>query len=361
VKGWGFECLPCEWCVYQHQSATGTVIFAIYVDDFISATSSPEENEAFKAQLSLKWEISALGPAKFALGIAITCNTSLHTVTISQGALIDCIVEKFRLFDAHPVDTPMVAGLQLRRPDKSQPIDGELAAWLKRTPYRSLVGTLMYVAVGTRPDIAYAVGRLASYLDDFRPEHWEAALRVVRYLKGTRNLSLVLGGINGIQLSGFSDSDYANCMDTSRSISGYCFNLGLGVVSWCSRKQRIVADSSCYAEYIALHEASHELTFLRQLLAGLEFGTAGPTPLHCDNHTASILTEDHVWHPRVKHIRVKYHHVRELTALGEMKVNRVASKDNVADIFTKPLGKADFVRLRFALGVRGPYSTITSA
>ena len=135
VKGWGFECLPCEWCVYQHQSATGTVIFAIYVDDFISATSSPEENEAFKAQLSLKWEISALGPAKFALGIAITCDTSLHTVTISQGALIDCIVEKFRLFDAHPVDTPMVAGLQLRRPDKLQPIDGELAAWLKCTPY----------------------------------------------------------------------------------------------------------------------------------------------------------------------------------------------------------------------------------
>jgi hypothetical protein len=131
---------------------------------------------------------------------------------------------------------------------------------------------------------------------DICPEHWEAALQVVCYLKGTHDFSLVLGGINGTQLLGFSDSDYVNCMDTSCSISDYCFNLGLGVVLWCSWKQHIVADSSYYTKYITLHEASHELTFLCQLLAGLKFGSIGPTPLHCDNHTVSILTEDHVWH-----------------------------------------------------------------
>jgi hypothetical protein len=172
----------------------------------------------------------------------------------------------------------MIAGLQLCRPDKNLPVTSDLAAWIKRTPYRSLVGSLTYIATGTRPDIAYAVGKLASFLDDFRPEHWEAAARVVRYLKGTRDFGLVLGGDNPIKLLGFSDSDYANCVHISRSVSGKWFSLGFGVISWCSRKQRTVADSSCYAEYIALHEASHEVTFLRQLLSGLDFPISGGSP-----------------------------------------------------------------------------------
>jgi hypothetical protein len=113
--------------------------------------------------------------------------------------------------DANPVETPMVPGLQLRRPDKSTPLSPAEAQWFARTPYRSLVGSLMYLAVGTRPDIAYAVGRLSTFLDCYRPEHWDAATRVLKYLKGTRSLSLVLGGHAPITLTGFSDSDYANC------------------------------------------------------------------------------------------------------------------------------------------------------
>jgi hypothetical protein len=143
------------------------------VDDIISATSSLKENDHFKALLSLKWEISALGSAKFTLGIAITHNITLCTISISQGVLIDCIIEKFGLLEAHPVNTLMIVGLQLQCPDKSVAINGELSRWLKHTPYWSLVGSLMYVAVGTHPDIAYTVGRLASFLDDFWPEHWK--------------------------------------------------------------------------------------------------------------------------------------------------------------------------------------------
>ena len=110
----------------------------------------------------------------------------------------------------------------------------------------------MYLAIATRPDIAYTVSRLSSYLDCYGPEHWSAAIRILCYLKGTHDYVLVLGGTNPLRLSGYSDSDYANCLDTSRSIGGYCFTLGSGMISWSSRKQRTVADSSCYAEYIAL-------------------------------------------------------------------------------------------------------------
>ena len=354
VSQWGFERIPCEWCVYRRTSPTGTVIFAVHVDDIIATGSSPEEINHFRDFLKSQWEITELGEPKFALGIAISRDRSARTISLSQTAKIDQLVDEFGLTDARHVDTPMVPGLQLRRPDKTAPIPSEVADWIERTPYRSLVGSLMYFSVATRPDISYAVGRLSSFLDCFRLEHWEAAIRVLRYLKGTRLLNLVLGGKNPLSLSGYSDSDYANCVDTSRSIGGYCFTLGSGMISWGSRKQATVADSSCYAEYIALHDASHEVAFLRQLLNGLNFLPAGPTRLLCDNDAASRLAEDHVWHSHTKHIRVKYHYTRELVLAGETSVLRVNSKDNTADILTKPLARSDFQRLRHYLGVRMP-------
>ena len=237
----------------------------------------------------------------------------------------------------------MVTGLQLRRPNKKDPTPPEIATWAECTPYCSLVGSLMYITIGTRPDIAYAIGCLASFLDCYRPEHWEAAIQVLHYLKGTHTLALKLGSSNPLRLVGYSDSDYANCPDTSHSIGGYCFLLGSGMISWGSRKQCTVADSSCYAEYIALHEASREAVFLRELLDGLGLLFSNPTPIHCDNDTASILSEDHLWHPQVKHIHVKYHFVRELVSDGEIKATHIQSADNVADILTKPLGRANFL------------------
>jgi Reverse transcriptase (RNA-dependent DNA polymerase) len=353
VKELGFERLACEWCVYRRESPTGTIIFAVHVDDIVSAASSPAENDLFKSQLKQHWDISDLGPAKFALGIAIARDIDAKTVAISQSALIDRVVEQFGQSEAHSVDTPMVAGLQLRRPDRTLPTPSHIIEWAERTPYRSLVGSLMYIARGTRPDIAHAVSRLASYLDCYRPEHWNAAVRVVRYLKGTRDLRLVLGGQGPLRLVGYSDSDYANCPDSSRSVSGHCFSLGSAMISWSSRKQRIVADSSCYAKYIALHDSAREMTFLRQLLDGLHLLPSDATPIHCDNNAASILSEDHVFHARVKHIRVKYHAIREMVDNGEVVVARIRSSDNTADILTKALGRPDFLRLRHGLGLRG--------
>ena len=146
-------------------------------------------------------------------------------------------------------------------------------------------------------------------------------------------------------------------MDTSRSVGGYCFTLGSGMISWSSRKQKTVADSSCYAEYITLHDASHKVVFLRQLLNRLHLLPTGPTHLLCDNDAASRLAEDHIWHSHTKHIRVKYHYVRELVLAGKCSILRVGSKDNIADILTKPLACSDFQQLCHYLGVRTVAST----
>ena len=279
VTQWGFECIDCEWCVYRHNSPTGTTIFALHVDDIIATGSNPHETEQLHDLLKSKWEITELGEPTFTLGIAISRNLNNNTISLSQAAKIEQVIEEYGQQDARPVDTPMVTGTQLQRPDKSMPVPADIAEWTERTPYRSLVGSLIYLAVATRPNISYTVGRLASFLDCFALEHWKAAIHILRYLKGTRTYALTLGGQNPISLFGYSDSDYANCVDTSRSIGGYCFTLGTGIISWSSKKQPTVANSSCYAEYIALHDAAHEVVFLRQLLDGLKVLPSGATKL----------------------------------------------------------------------------------
>ena len=171
--------------------------------------------EAFKALLQTKWEISDLSPAKFALGIAITCNHPSCTISLSQTTYINHLISCFEIGDAKTADTPMVTGLQLRHPDDSAPKPPEVLKWRQQTLYRELVGSLMYLAIATRPDIAFAVSQLSSFLDCYTPDHWSAAVHILRYLKGTRSLSLVLGCDHSPSLIGYSDSNYANCLDTS--------------------------------------------------------------------------------------------------------------------------------------------------
>ena len=190
----------------------------------------------------------------------------------------------------------------------------------------------MYLSVATHPDISYAVSRLSSFLDCYCLDHWEATVCILHYLKGTRQYALTPGGRNPLSLIGYSDSDYANCVDTSCSIGSYCFTLGSGVISWSSKKQSTVTDSSCYANYITLHNTSHKIVFLRQLLDSLHFLPSGPAHLYCDNDTVSHLSKDHVWHSHTKHIWVKYHYMRELVLAGDVTIQCVGSKDNTSDI-----------------------------
>ena len=160
------------------------------------------------------------------------------------------------------------------------------------TPYCSLVSSLNYLAVATRPNISFVVGRLATVFNCYCPEHWDAAIRIVHYLKGTRTFSLELGRSNPIRPIAYSDSDYANCPDTSCSVGGYCFTFGSGMVSWASHKQQHAANSSCYSKYIAIHNTTHEILFFRQFLNGLDMPMFDVTPLYCNNDAVRQLTED---------------------------------------------------------------------
>jgi len=149
------------------------------------------------------------------------------------------------------------------------------------------------------------------------------------------------------------DSDYANCPDTSCSIAGYCFNLGSSAISWHSKKQDNPTDSVCYAEYTALHGASKEAIFLQQLLQGLKLlpKECPPTPVYCDNDAAICIAEDSIWHSNTKHFQVKLHYIQDQVRTGKLKILRVPSVDNIADILTKSLNHSIFECLCLNLGL----------
>ena len=322
----------------------GTIIAAVHVDDFLTIASSKDENERFKSQMREAWTISDLGDARFVIGMAVEWDRPRQAVFLSQKSLIDRIVLQFGQADATPLSIPMSPGLKLRRanPDTLS-TDDRLS--LSRLPYRSLVGSLLYLAICSRPDIAYAVQQLSQFLDFFSFAHWHAAIRVVRYLKGTRHLRLRLGGTNGLRLLGYSDSDFTNCPDTRRSVGGYSFSLGSGVISWSAKKQKTVTTSSCEAEYVAAYGAAKENAWLCTLLKEIDIISSEPTTIFCDNNATICLSQDPLHHERVKHIDIKYHYLREQAENKILKLQYINMNDNLADIFTKALEGSKFTRL----------------
>jgi hypothetical protein len=363
MLSWDFKRVPCEWCIYYRKTEAGIVFVGVHVDDFVSIGSTRDANDAFKTNLKGSFEISE-GPLDLCLGIKLERDRESRTIALSQPTLIQHVIATFGQTEAHPALTPMADGALavLRRPDPNEELSGEERVRLSSLPYRSLIGLLMYVAIGSRPDISFAISKLSQFLDCYRSHHWEAALRVVRYLKGTKNLRLILGGPS-FYLQGFSDSSWAE-EENRKSHMGYCFTVGSGVISWCSRRQATVAGSSTEAEYIAASEASREAVWLRSLLRELDLTPSSPTTIlsggdfkdgatqiFCDNNGAITLAFDQAFHARVKHIDVRYHFIREQVEANRVTMKRVCSADNVADIFTKPLAKPLFEKHRTRLGL----------
>ncbi len=348
MKELGFTQLSVEHCIYYRKRESGTIFAAVHVDDFTVAASSAEEEVRFEEELQSKWQISR-ADANFVIGWAVRRDREKKKVYLSQKALIDRIIREFNCADANPTKTPLPPNTRLTKRDLPQSEEeGRQAA---KQPYRQLVGVLMYLAISTRPDIMHAVSTLSRFNSGHGETHWKAALHVVKYLKGTRDFELELGGENVARLTGFTDSDYANCPDTRRSVSGYCFSLGSGLVSWMSKKQATTATSSTEAEYMAAAPATKEAVWIRNLLQGLNQEQKNPTVIFIDNRGARILTEDPSFHQRVKHIEVQHHYSRECSERGIVHFVDVPTKDNVADAFTKALPTTVFEKMRGWMGI----------
>lgn len=203
---------------------------------------------------------------------------------------------------------------------------------MAKVPYSSAVGSLMYVMVCTRPDLAYSVSVVSRYMVNPNRDHWSAVKRIFRYLKGTSDVGLIFVVIKSV-VTGYSDSDYAADLDLRRSLTGYVFTLGNAVVSWKATLQSSVALSTTEAEYMALAEAAKEAVWLKGLINDLGIQQEHAL-VYCDSMSAICLAKDQVFHSRTKHIDVRYHYIRSESRVN---VKKIGTRYNPADMLTKSI------------------------
>lgn len=215
----------------------------------------------------------------------------------------------------------------------------------KHISYREAVGSLIFAAVVSRPDIAYAVGEVSRFLNCYDQTHWNAVKRIFKYLLGSMNYSIVYKGTSSSELIGYADADYARDINTRHSTSGYVFLMNGGAVTWSSQRQKSVSLSTTEAEYVAASSAVKEMMWIRQLLDDIGSSSLNPTELKLDNQGAIKLIKNPEYHKRTKHIDVKYHFIREKYDEGVVKPMYVSSELQLADLFTKPLPKPRFQKL----------------
>ena len=284
-----------------------------------------------------------LGALHHFLSISVT--RSADGLFLSQRQYAVELLQRAGMAECHSTTTPVDTHAKLSA------IAGAPVA--DPSAYRSLAGALQYLTL-TRPDLAYAVQQVCLFMHDPREPHLSMIKRILRYLKGTLSSGLHIG-VGPVQsLVTYSDVDWAACLDSRRSTSGYCVYLGDNLISWSSKRQTTVSRSSAEAEYRAVAHVVAECCWLRQLLQELHVPLASATVVYCDNVSVVYMTTNPVHHRRTKHIEIDIHFVREKVALGQVRVLHVPSSHQFADIMTKGLPVQLFTEFRSSLCVRDP-------
>jgi hypothetical protein len=254
--------------------------------------------------------------------------------------------------DANPAPTPGPSTPLLSSQSPSTDKEKDEVA---QVPYKSAIGSLLYTAQGTRPDLAYAVNACSQHSKNPGGVHWRAVKRILRYLKQLPNLGISYKRQHTKELAieVYSDSDWASNPEDRRSRTGYVVLLANGPVAWQSKSQKTVALSSCEAELYALCEAAKEIMWLSQLLQELKVNFTVPT-LHVDNQAAIALSTNPVNHQRTKHIDIRWFFVREAIEAGKLKVVYVNTADNRADFLTKSTVLAIHRKMTYLLLLQVP-------
>ncbi|KAL0405896.1 UNVERIFIED_CONTAM: Retrovirus-related Pol polyprotein from transposon RE2 [Sesamum latifolium] len=263
-------------------------------------------------------------------------------VSLSQRKYACDLLQEAGLLGTKSVDTPM---------DSNPDFWNDDGKYLKdKTKYRRLVDKLIYLTV-TRPDISFAIGLVSQFMDKPRSVHWEAALRILKYIKASPDKGLLFKRHRHVKIEAYSDADYAWSKDDRKSTFGYCTYAGGNLVTWHSKKQTTVARSSAEAEYRAMAYTTSEVLWLKNLLIELGFMYDDPIPMHCDNQTAIHIASNPIFHERTKHIEVDCHFVREVIMSWKICTPFTPSSKQRADIFTKALGAKQFHILCNKLGM----------
>jgi transposase InsO family protein len=339
----GFSPSKHEPCLFFRGRGDERVYVVIHVDDAL-IFGKPAAVSKAKQSISQMFEVKDLGSVRYFLGISIQ-RTEAGGYSLSQPKYVTDMLQRFGMTDATTKPTPLPVGLSL-----SKDIGEELPP---ENQYQALVGSLIYLAVNTRPDISHAVGILSRFMSSPTDKHWEAAKHVLRYLKGTPHLGLTYSGYKATEIQGvidatmYADADFAADVDKRKSTTGAVMIMQGAAVVWISKLQPIVATSTAEAEYIAAATATKEGLWVRKLLGDI-YGTVSPLNLKVDNQSAIVLISEHTAGKsgRSKHIDLQFNFVSERFQRGDVSVTFVPTAEQRADIFTKQLSGPVFKKHR---------------
>ncbi|KAJ8463851.1 hypothetical protein ONZ45_g17438 [Pleurotus djamor] len=342
----GYTRLFADQCVYYREKNEELGIVGVHVDDMGILASTDEAMKEIKEELGTKFEISDMGELKQIVSLEVTRDWDEGTITLSQSQYIKRVLERYGMEDSRPVKMPMDPRVKLTKTPPG--ITHEIPQ------YAAAIGSLMYAAIGTRPDISYAVQCLSQFTSNPSPEHWTAVKRVLRYLNGTRDQSITYTRDTPIELSGYANADWGSNPDDRKSITGYVFRLGDEPITWSARKQPTIALSSMEAETMALSSAAREAIWLRNLLTELGFAPQAATTIYADNQAAISFAHNSGLHGRSKHIEIQHLFVREKIISGEINVTYCSTTENLADLLTKGLPQPRHEKLLEGLHLTQP-------
>ena len=313
-------------------------IVAFHVDD--STIFTPADHIEFvKNELKSKFDTHDLGELNHFVGIKISRDRNNNSIMISQEQYICDIIEHAGMMDANAATTPMYPKQAYEK------FSGPCPDY----PYLTMVGSLMWAALCTCPDIAFAVHHFAQFNNSYGPEHISGVKRIFRYLKGTTNRGITYSkSDSGLMAVGYADADWVEQKDR-KSISGNLFIMSGGAIAWSTKKQGTITLLTLEAEYTSLSHASCHVLWHQMLIWELGFNVEQPFNINNDNCGAIALTWDPQSHGQSKHIDIWHHFIWELIKRSNLKIHHVRSSENLADIFTKPLPEKLFIKFASAI------------
>ena len=340
----GFRQSLHDACLYTYTANPHIAIVLIWVDDILMAANNDTSLNKTKANFVRKFRMNDLGPISCFLGIRFRQEEG--KIRMDQTEYLQSKLVKFKMDACKPRSTPCELG--------GYPTDDE-SPYENNSLYREMVGSLIYAATCTRPDLSWVVSKLSQRLSNPRQVDFTMLKHVFRYIHGTLDKSLTFcKSKNPLKLCAYSDSDWASSPDR-RSTTGYYFSLTTQgpAVSWKTRKQATVALSSCEAEYMALCDTTKEAIYLSNVLKDimniLKPWVHEPVNIHVDNQGAIALGKNPVHHERSKHIDIRYHFTRECVTNKKILITYVTSGENTADIFTKPASRVKLLKYQKSL------------
>ncbi|GAB0095500.1 uncharacterized protein DMENIID0001_108920 [Sergentomyia squamirostris] len=319
-------------CIYFSITGKNILIVAIYVDDLLVFSNNKKQEQKLVQKLSDSFKMKDLGEVSSVLGIRITRNRDAGEITIDQAQYINEMLKKYGMEDCKGVSNPMDPNQKITK--EMSPQNDKDREEMKSTPYRQLIGSLLFAAQISRPDISFAVNVLSRYSNDPGKAHWVAAKRILRYLKTTMHYKITYKK-GSSKLEGFCDADWGSDPDDRRSTSAYVFMMQGGAISWNTRRQQTVALSSTEAEYMSLVSAIQESIWLKRLELEIFPNLPKKMTIFCDNRGAMQLALNNNYSPRTKHIEIKDKFVRERLQDGSVDIQYMRTDQMPADILTK--------------------------